>query len=55
MTTGKERIIGKGRVVKVKCADGSTKDCHLTVTCKSKKHGTIFIGILAVLDAEKAE
>jgi len=54
LSTGKSKIIGKGRLVQVKCVDGSTKSCHLTVTCKHhlKKEYTIFVGVMAVLGGE---
>lgn len=47
--TGKAKVIGKGRVVKVRCSDGSEKECHLTITAKKKLDIQIFIGILAIV------
>eukprot|EP01124_Arcella_intermedia_P004007 TRINITY_DN12266_c1_g1_i4.p1 TRINITY_DN12266_c1_g1~~TRINITY_DN12266_c1_g1_i4.p1 ORF type:complete len:835 (+),score=200.48 TRINITY_DN12266_c1_g1_i4:44-2548(+) len=49
LKTGKAKIIGRGRAVKVKCADDSLKNCHLTVSVKQYQETMIFVGTFVVL------
>jgi PAS domain S-box-containing protein len=49
INTGKSKIIGKGRIVRVKCKNGAIKNCHLNVTVKQEGSSRIFLGMLIVL------
>eukprot|EP01124_Arcella_intermedia_P021658 TRINITY_DN3075_c0_g1_i1.p1 TRINITY_DN3075_c0_g1~~TRINITY_DN3075_c0_g1_i1.p1 ORF type:complete len:788 (-),score=170.11 TRINITY_DN3075_c0_g1_i1:505-2868(-) len=49
LATGKAKIIGKSRVVPVKCKDGKVKNCHLSVSVKKHDNVRIFVGMLVVL------
>jgi len=53
ITTGKSKIIGKGRIVRVKCRNGAIKNCHLNVTVKQDGNLRIFLGMLIVLGIEE--
>jgi len=53
INTGKSKIIGKGRIVRVKCKNGTIKNCHLNVTVKQDGSSRIFLGMLIVLGTEE--
>jgi len=49
LDTGKTRVIGKGRVVQVKCKDGTIKNSLLNVSVKRHEEARIFVGMLVVI------
>eukprot|EP01125_Pyxidicula_operculata_P009257 TRINITY_DN3059_c0_g1_i1.p1 TRINITY_DN3059_c0_g1~~TRINITY_DN3059_c0_g1_i1.p1 ORF type:complete len:814 (+),score=164.05 TRINITY_DN3059_c0_g1_i1:27-2468(+) len=51
LSTGKAKVIGKGRVVAIKCRDGTLRTSHLTVSIKRQSNLIIFIGMFTMISA----